>query len=98
VSAPEFQFGITLSGGPPAALQDGAVANALLVDVFRSVLWQVGVSGDAADHLLEQLITAHRAAPPGVCTIRFVAHAGKIDIVLSQGGGDWRTSCPVPIR
>jgi len=98
VSAPEFQFGITLAGGPAAYGEDGAAANALLVDVFRSVLWQVGVSGDAADRLLEQLLAAHRAAPPGACTIRFVAHAGNIDIVLSQGGGDWRTSCPVPIR
>ena len=98
MSAPEFQFGITLSSGPTTAGQDGAVSNALVVDVFRSVLWQVGVSGDAADRLLEQLLAANRAAPPGAVTIRFVAHAGRIDIVLSQGGGDWRTSCQVPIR
>jgi hypothetical protein len=31
------------------------------------------------------------------CTLRFVAHAGEIEIVLSQAGHDWRTSCPVPI-
>jgi hypothetical protein len=97
VSAPEFQFGITLSG-----VSDGHVdraENALLVDVFRSVLWQVGLTGDAADHLLQQLLAVHRAAPLGTdCTVRFVAHAGEIEIVLSQAGADWRASCPVPIR
>ena len=94
--APEFQFGITLSGGA-----DGHVdraEHALLVDVFRSVLWQVGLSGETADHLLEQLLAVQRAAPAGAdCTLRFVAHAGEIEIVLSQAGHDWRTSCPVPI-
>ncbi|HUK32653.1 MAG TPA: hypothetical protein VLV86_02015 [Vicinamibacterales bacterium] len=100
MSAPEFQFGITLAGG--ALGPDDHVshaANTLLVDVFRSVLWQVGLSGDAADRLLEQLLAAHRAAPAGdSCTLRFVAHAGQIEIALSQAGRQWRTSCPVPIR
>ncbi len=98
MSAPEFQFGITLSGGAPVPGDDAPLANALFVDVFRSVLWQVGVSGDAADHLLEQVLAAHRAAPPGMWTVRFLAHAGTMDIVLTQAGGDWRISCPVPIR
>jgi hypothetical protein len=97
VSAPEFHFGITLSGG--ASGGDAAtVGNALFVDVFRSVLWQVGVTGDGADRLLEQLLAAHLAAPPGAWTVRFVAHDGAIDIVLTQGGGEWRISWPVPIR
>jgi hypothetical protein len=99
VSGPEFHFGITLDGQASAAETDGtALVNALFVDVFRSVLWQAGVTGDAADRLLEQLLAAHRAAPPGSWTVRFVAHQGRLDIVLSQGGGDWRTSCPVPIK
>ena len=98
MSAPEFHFGITLDGQASAAENDATVVNALFVDVFRSVLWQVGVTGDAADRLLQQLLAARRAAPPGAWTVRFVAHQGKIDIVLSQGGGEWRTSCPVPIK
>ena len=99
MSAPEFQFGITLSGGASAPGEDAAtVGSALFVDVFRSVLWQVGVSGDAADRLLEQLLAAHHAAPPGAWSVRFVAHDGALDIVLTQGGGDWRISSPVPIR
>jgi hypothetical protein len=98
VSAPEFHFGITLDGVAAVSEGETAVTNALFVDVFRSVLWQVGLTGDAADDLLEQLLAAHRAAPPGAWTVRFVAHAGRIDIVLTQGGGDWRTSCAVPIK
>jgi len=98
VSAPEFHFGITLDGHASTADSQTTVVNALFVDVFRSVLWQVGVTGDAADRLLEQLLAAHRAAPPGAWTVRFVAHQGRLDIVLSQGGGDWRTSSPVPIK
>jgi len=54
---------MTLSGGADGHV-DRAV-NALLVDVFRSVLWQVGLSGDAADRLLEQLLDVYRAAPAG---------------------------------
>lgn len=98
--APEFQFGITLAGGALGADDHvGHDANALLIDVFRSILWQVGLSGDAADHLLEQLLAAHRAAPAGdSCTVRFVAHDGEIEIALSQAGRSWRTSCAVPIR
>jgi hypothetical protein len=88
---------MTLSGGA-----DGHVdraGNALLVDVFRTVLWQVGLSGDAADRVLEQLLDAYRAAPAGAdCTVRFVARGGEIEIALSQAGREWRTSCPVPIR
>jgi len=96
VPAPEFQFGITLAAGAPSP---GNHDNALLVDVFRSVLWQVGLSGDAADHLLEQLLAAHRAAPAGAaCTVRFVVRAGEIEIAMSQADRSWRTSCPVPIK
>jgi hypothetical protein len=98
VSAPEFQFGITLASAASAPAGDGAAGNALFVDVFRTVMWQVGLGGDAADRLLEQLLAAHRAAPPGAWTVRFVAHGGALDIVLTQGGGDWRISSQVPIR
>jgi hypothetical protein len=74
-------------------------ANALLVDVFRSVLWQVGLSGDAADRLLEQLLDVYRAAPAGAdCTVRFVAHGGEIEIALSHAGQEWRASSPVPLK
>ena len=95
MSAPEFQFGITLSDGALSA--ENSVTSALFIDVFRSVLWQAGVGGHAADRLLEQLLAAHRAAPAGAWTVRFVVHGGTMEIALSQAGRDWRTSCQVPV-
>ena len=88
---------MTLSSGADSHVD--RAANALLVDVFRSVLWQVGLSGDAADRLLEQLLDVYRAAPAGAdCTVRFVAHGGEIEIALTQAGQEWRASSPVPLK
>ena len=69
-----------------------------MTDVFRSVLAQVGLTGEAAERLVDQLMAARRAAPAGECEVTFAAHAGELEIALSQASGDWRTSCPVPIR
>ena len=80
---------MTLSGGVPEAR--------VLVDVCKSVLAHVGVRGEASDRLLDQLMTEHRKCP-GDCTVCFTAHAGEIEIALSQAGRDWRMSCPVPVR
>ena len=93
MSAPEFRFDITLSRGAP-----GSDAADVLVDVFRSVLAHVGLKGKATNRLLAQAMKAQREAPAGACTMRFTAHAGELEIALSQSGRSWRTSCPVPIR
>jgi hypothetical protein len=93
VPAPEFRFDITLSRGAAS----GDIAD-VFVDVFRSVLAHVGLKGKATDRLLAQALKAQRAAPAGACTLRFRAHAGELEIALSQSGRSWRTSCPVPIR
>ena len=66
--------------------------------VCRSVLGQAGLEGEAADRLIDELAAERAAAPAGACTLHFAAHAGELQIVLSQAGRDWRTSCPVPIR
>jgi len=79
---------MTLSGGASDAH--------VLLDVSRSVLAHVGLKGAAADPLLDALLAAQRAAPAGRCTVRFISHAGELEIALSQSGCDWRTSCPVP--
>jgi hypothetical protein len=85
---------MTLSGGAP-----GSDVGHVLVDVFRSVLGHVGLKGEAAARLLDQMMTERRAAPSASdCTLRFTSHAGELEIVLSQDGRDWRTSSPVPIR
>jgi hypothetical protein len=93
VSAPEFRFDITFSEDPP-----GGDAPDVLVDVIRSVLAHVGLKGKATDRVLAQAVKAQRAAPAGPCTVRFTAHAGQLEIALSQSGQSWQTSCPVPIR
>ena len=92
MSAPEFRFDITLSRGAPGDAAD------VMVDVFRSVLAHVGLKGRATDRLLAEAMKEHRAAPDGACTLRFTAHAGELEIALSQSGRNWRTSCPFPIR
>jgi hypothetical protein len=79
-------------------LSGGAVDARVLVDLFRTVLAHVGVKGEASDRLLDQLMTEHRKTPGADCTLGFTAHAGEIEITLSQAGRSWRTSCPVPIR
>jgi len=85
---------MTLSGGAP----DSDVSH-VLADVFRSVLGHVGLNGEAADRLLDQVMAERRSAPSSAdCTLRFTSHAGELEILLSQSGRDWRTSCPVPIR
>ena len=88
--AQEFQFGMTLTGG----LAD----TTMMTGVCRSVLVQIGLGGDGADRLIEQVLAAQRAGPKGACTVKFTAHAGELEIALSQGGREWHTSCPLPIR
>ena len=79
-------------------LSGGALDTAILGDVFHSVLSQMGLGGEAAERLLDELMAARNAAPDGGCTLRLDAHAGELAITLSQSGHDWRTSCPVPVR
>jgi len=79
-------------------LAAGSEAAHVFVDVFRSVLGHVGLKGEAADRLLDQVMAERRKAPSGDCTLRFTAHAGELEIALSQAGRDFRMSAPVPIR
>jgi hypothetical protein len=84
---------MTLTGAPSA---DGTTH--VLVDVFRSVLGHAGLKGDAAGTVLDEMMAARRAAPPGECTLTFISRAGELEIALSQAGHSWRTTCPMPIR
>ncbi len=70
----------------------------LMIDVCRSVLSQMRVGGDAAERLVNQVMAARLAAPNGDVTLRFSARDGELEIVLTSAAGDWRTSCPVPMR
>ena len=90
MSDTEFRFDMTLN--------DGAITGHILVDVFRSVLGHVGLKGEAADRLVDQVMKERRAAPAGACTIHFAARAGEFEITLTQSGRNFRTTCPVPVR
>ena len=80
------------------SLPGDALDHQVIVDVSRSVLAHVGLKGKAAAPILDAVLAARRAAPSGDCTLRFTAHAGELEIALSQAGHDWHTTCPVPIR
>ena len=89
---------MTLEGDP-------SESTPVLVEVFRSVLASVGVTGEASERLLNEVMNERRksadsgqSAADASCTLRFAAHAGQIEISLSQDGRSFRTSCPVPIR
>jgi hypothetical protein len=83
---------MTLNGGSGQA--DGVV----IAEVFRHVLAHVGLNGEASERLLDQVMNERRTGLKGACTLRFTAHAGELEIALSQAGRDWHTTCPVPIR
>jgi hypothetical protein len=80
---------MTLSGG---------LHGVVLAEVFRHVLAHVGLNDEARERLLDQVMEQRRTGPDGDCTLRFTAHAGELEITLSQAGRDWHTTCPVPIR
>ena len=84
---------MTLAGGSA----DGQVRH-IVVDVVRSVLAHAGLKGEACERLLDQVMEERRASKSGDCTLAFAAHAGELEITLSQSGRDWRTTCPVPVR
>ena len=88
----EFMFALDLS--------DRAPFDEMLDDVARHVLRHVGYGGEMTADLVALLRAAlsHRRAPgPDQCRVQFTAHAGELDIVVSDvGGREWRTRRPLP--
>jgi hypothetical protein len=88
VAAHDFVFALTLSGHPHDS--------EMLTDVLRTVLAQAGYAGDTLERLVKQVSgvrTAGPQAPP--CGVRFEAREGELQIVVSQAGREWRTTCPL---
>ena len=77
---------------------NGAADGLVLADVFRHVLAHAGLNEEASERLLDQMMEQRRSGAAGDCTLRFTAHAGELEIALSQAGHDWHTTCPVPVR
>jgi hypothetical protein len=88
VAAHDFAFVLTLPGHP----HDTEMLNELL----RTVLAHAGYAGDTLDRLVKQVTRVHAAAAQAEpCAVRFEAHGGELQIVVSHAGRDWRTTCPV---
>jgi hypothetical protein len=85
VAADDFAFALTLSGH--------AHDSEMLTDVLRTVLGHAGYAGDTLERLVKQVNAVRADGKPGA--IRFQAHGGELEIVISQAGREWRTTCPL---
>ena len=92
MSAHEFLFALELT--------DTVRFEAMLTEVARAVLGSVGCAGDALASLTKLL---RQALPTGAgcggrrCDLRFIAHAGELQIIVSYAGQpEWRTTLALP--
>ena len=88
----EFLFALELS--------DEKSFDGMLAEVTQAVLVHVGLDGPAIDELSRALRGAlgdSAAAGRHRCDVRFLAHAGELEIVVvAAGRPDWRTTWPLP--
>jgi hypothetical protein len=70
----------------------------MLTAVLRTVLAHAGYADDALERLVKQIngVREGRTAQP--CDVRFQARGGELQIVVSQAGREWRTTCPLLIH
>jgi hypothetical protein len=85
VAAADFAFALSLSGY--------AHDSEMLIDVLKMVLGHAGYSGDTLERLVKQVSAVRPDGKP--CAVRFEAQGGELQIVVSQAGRDWRTTCPL---
>ena len=89
MSVHEFAFTLRLS--------DRAQDDAMLIDVTRRVLGQMGYRDQAIDELVEVVGDAFRAGGDHApCAIRFLAGAGELRIAVTIGAREWHTTRPLP--
>jgi hypothetical protein len=88
VAVHDFAFALSLSGH--------AHDTEMLMDLLRTVLGQAGYAGDTLERLVKQVSSVRAVASPSQpSAVRFEARNGELQIVVSQAGRDWRTTCPV---
>jgi hypothetical protein len=85
VAGYDFAFALTLSGH--------AHDSELLTDVIRTVLAHAGYSGETLERLVKQVSAVRRDG--AACAVRFDGRSGELQIVVSQAGREWRTTCPL---
>lgn len=87
MSAHEFVFALELSGDAPGDQMLGDVAGAVLAHVGCSAATVKELAAAVGEALAERA-----AGGAARCDVRFNAHAGAIEIVVSCAGHDqWRT-------
>lgn len=81
-------------------LSDPAPFDFMLTEVCRAVFGFTGYSSEAVTELtvaLQGALSRGAAGAPRGCTVRFQAHGSELEVVVSfDGGGEWRTSRPLP--
>lgn len=81
-------------------LSDAAPFDFMLAEVSRAVFGHAGYSPEAVTEwtlVLQGALSTGAAAGPRPCTVRFQAHGSELEVVVSfAGGGEWRTSRPLP--
>ena len=91
MSEHEFLFALDLSDEP--------AFNGMLTELTRAVLAHVGLAGRPSDELtaaLGRALAEGAAAGPRRCDVRFVAHAGALQVVvLFAGGAQWEVTRPL---
>jgi hypothetical protein len=89
----EFLFALDMSGEPPF--------DTMLAELARTVLGHVGYASSAIDALSSELrlaLTERAANGQRRCEVRFIAHAGELQIVVAGADRpDWRTTWPLPV-
>lgn len=91
MAAYEFFFAIDFSGP--------ATSTVMLRELVSRVLGQAGCGGDAVLAVVEEVETAvarSAAAGESRCSAKFIAHDGRLEIVVSSSAGRlWHTTHPV---
>jgi hypothetical protein len=85
VAAHDFAFALTLPGH--------AHDSELLTDVVKTVLVHAGYSGETLERLVTQVSGVRLDGT--ACAVRFDGRGGELQIVVSQAGREWRTTCPL---
>ena len=88
MAADDFAFALTLSGH--------AHDSEMLTDLLRTVLAHAGYAGETLERLVRQVAGVRAQGQPATpCEIRFQTLGGELQIVVSQAGREWRTTCPL---
>ena len=85
MAADDFAFALTLPGH--------AHDSEMLTDVLRTVLGHAGYAGDTLERLVKQVSGVRLDG--SACAVRFEGRGGELQIVVSQAGREWRTTCPL---